>query len=381
MKLFFLLFSVVFLALSAPAMAKDSLTTNITLSSFILKAPIKTNIHIPTVLEVSLPSIFLRENHLALYEETTKTFQPIFYDEKKKLIPINFVITSKDPYSSEMLSSLVDNKETFVDFPLSLADENRHLSLDFFASRLLVTSGVVIGVAPFVALPNTLSISTVDASGNTSLILGKVKMFQNSIRFPKTTSNHFRIDLEYNQPLRIEEISFIDEEEVKSEGRYIRFLARPGEKYVLYMESENQITQTFDEVSNLRDDQDVQVLPPLEIDKNPLYTPSDQDKDSIPDTVDNCVKIANQDQLDENKNGRGDVCDDYDKDGIINSLDNCPSYPNEDQQDTDVDGKGDVCDGVESRFIESRPYLPWLAMAIGIVVVSGLFFITVKKNK
>ncbi|MBN1343397.1 MAG: thrombospondin type 3 repeat-containing protein [Phycisphaerae bacterium] len=72
---------------------------------------------------------------------------------------------------------------------------------------------------------------------------------------------------------------------------------------------------------------------------------ADTDLDGIPDAKDNCPTTANPDQLDTDKDGMGNACDDDDdNDGIPDSVDNCPLTPNPDQQDTDGDGAGDVCD-------------------------------------
>ncbi len=60
--------------------------------------------------------------------------------------------------------------------------------------------------------------------------------------------------------------------------------------------------------------------------------PPDADKDTVPDKIDNCVDVANPDQLDTDGDGKGDACD------------NCPAIANADQADADSDGKGDACD-------------------------------------
>ena len=73
--------------------------------------------------------------------------------------------------------------------------------------------------------------------------------------------------------------------------------------------------------------------------------PIDGDGDRVPDLLDNCPAVPNDDQADNDMDGRGDACDgDDDEDGVPDTIDNCPLLFNPDQTDTDRDGLGDVCD-------------------------------------
>ena len=58
----------------------------------------------------------------------------------------------------------------------------------------------------------------------------------------------------------------------------------------------------------------------------------DTDHDGVPDSRDNCPKVANADQKDTDADGIGDVCD------------NCPLVKNPDQKDSNGNGIGDVCE-------------------------------------
>jgi hypothetical protein len=71
----------------------------------------------------------------------------------------------------------------------------------------------------------------------------------------------------------------------------------------------------------------------------------DIDGDGTDNDVDNCPKLANDDQADLDQDDLGDACDkDVDGDAIPNGLDNCPTASNIGQLDTDQDGLGDACD-------------------------------------
>ena len=80
---------------------------------------------------------------------------------------------------------------------------------------------------------------------------------------------------------------------------------------------------------------------------------ADADNDDVGDVCDNCVNVANADQLDANMNNTGDACEggplftDGDGDTIVDAIDNCPSLANMAQADTDLDGIGDACDNCD----------------------------------
>lgn len=57
--------------------------------------------------------------------------------------------------------------------------------------------------------------------------------------------------------------------------------------------------------------------------------------------------MPNDDQLDGNSDNVGDARD-PDSDGVPAHIDNCPLIANNDQLDTDNDGRGDVCQGLPS---------------------------------
>jgi len=150
----------------------------------------------------------------------------------------------------------------------------------------------------------------------------------------------------------------------------------------VYLDPELYVSIATTEAGNLTTDQDVLVLDEIpQLQQNPAFTFADSDADTVADQVDNCVSIANPEQIDINQNGRGDMCDDFDKDGVINVLDNCQNTPNRNQADEDGDKIGDVCDQEESRVTEKYTWIPWVAMASAILVFVGLFWIMMRRMR
>ncbi len=77
----------------------------------------------------------------------------------------------------------------------------------------------------------------------------------------------------------------------------------------------------------------------------------DTDGDGIPNELDNCPMLANENQLNTDGDLMGDACDlDDDNDTVLDVQDNCPLVANEDQANADFgptpggDNKGDACD-------------------------------------
>lgn len=73
---------------------------------------------------------------------------------------------------------------------------------------------------------------------------------------------------------------------------------------------------------------------------------SDDDNDGVEDVSDNCPLTANVGQQDSDSDGQGDACEipDIDLDTVEDGVDNCPYVANTDQTDTDADGLGNACD-------------------------------------
>ena len=73
---------------------------------------------------------------------------------------------------------------------------------------------------------------------------------------------------------------------------------------------------------------------------------ADDDADGAADPSDNCLGLANFDQLNsDGANDGGDACDpDNDNDGDLDGADNCPVNANSNQANADGDAEGNACD-------------------------------------
>ena len=69
------------------------------------------------------------------------------------------------------------------------------------------------------------------------------------------------------------------------------------------------------------------------------------DGDGVADAIDNCLSVANADQLDTDSDGEGNVCDDDDdNDGVLDTADAFPLISLGSLTDADGDGRPNACD-------------------------------------
>lgn len=334
------------------------------------------SILVPTVVEIPFETEELERFGFAVLDEVVDSFQPVFFTQETSVNEIDAAISATNQ-SAQNAARMVDgNPQTYTAFALPEEAQG--------TARLLVqgtgpitSSSLTVLLDNHVALPTSIEIRA-QVSGTNAIVLAKTPMRQAAIRFPRTTSQQWTITLTYAQPLRISELKLMQENATRASSHALRFLVQPGRTYQIYFNPDRHVSPVVGEAGNLADDQGVLRLPSPPAQFNRYYKQADIDGDGVPDILDNCVSVSNADQLDVDRNGRGDACDDFDRDGLINSQDNCPNDPNRGQADIDADGIGDACDAQESRFTERYKWIPWLGIAFAALTLIVLFALTAK---
>jgi len=341
---------------------------------FTVPAP---DIFVPTVIEVPLPDLAGSRTQFLVVEETTNTYIASSFQTAFETEPVSVTIKVNGTPRASLVD---DDQKTNETFPVP---ESGTGLVEFFVAgtEAFSAASFVIDLAQNVSLPVNVQVKA-DVDGEDQTVLAKTRPNSTHVRFPQVTAANWYIAMEYIQPLRINELRFVQADIQTDRYNSLRFLAQPETEYQVYLDPELFVTLATTEAGNLTTDQDVLVLEETAVfQANPDFAFADSDADTIPDQIDNCVSVPNSDQIDINKNGRGDVCDDYDKDGVINSLDNCPDTPNRNQADEDGDKIGDACDEEESRVTEKYAWIPWAAMGGAIVVFGSLFWIMLRRMR
>jgi hypothetical protein len=283
---------------------------------------------------------------------------------------------------SENMSTVTDqyDNETRVGERETSVDPENAVDIDITANRPFTTDTLSLRLDDYITKPTHVRIASIDASGKEHILLPEKFYNQSTINFPKSTSDHFRITLKYVKPLRVNEITFSEKGIPQTIERFVRFIVVPSKTYDVYFNASERVKVSEQEVPNFNEEKSMSIITPTSIVDNPLYKKADEDSDGVIDRDDNCITVANSDQVDKDGNGIGDACEDFDHDGVMNALDNCPDTVNRAQADRDFDGIGDACDGTESRLMEKYSWIPYVALAVVFVIVTMLIIKTLKQK-
>ena len=331
---------------------------------------------VPTVIEIPFDNDRLERFDFAVLDTTTDRFQPYFFKKETFTNEIPVSISSINIPRVNSSKMIDGNARSYTEFALPENTQGR-AQIVVSSSRSITSSSLTMLLDNHVALPTSIDIRA-RVNGIDTIVVASRRMTQSTLAFPRTTSNLWTITLTYAQPLRIAEFKFQQENATKTSFRGLRFLAQPDHNYEVYFNADRYVSPAVGEAGNLADDREVVRIAQIPSQVNPAYRQADVDSDGIPDILDNCVSVANTNQIDVNGNKRGDVCDDFDRDGLINSLDNCPNDPNRGQSDVDADGIGDACDKEESRFTERYKWIPWVGIGFAAVTLIVLFALTAR---
>ncbi|MDQ5938867.1 MAG: hypothetical protein QG603_682 [Patescibacteria group bacterium] len=335
-------------------------------------------ISVPTVVEVPFSERYLNRSSFTVVDQITQTALPYYFKQEtlanKPYYSINTV-----PYINGSYNMVDNNSSTHAEFSLT-NQETAVAVVNLQSSKEVTSSALTVLLDKNVALPTAVDVFAM-VEGNYKLVLAKTNMLQSTVRFPETTAKNWRVTFYYVQPLRINELYLVQNNPELTSQQAIRFLAQPKANYLIYFDPDRAVVSQTSEAGNLSSNEDVLLWQQVTTTRNPQYVNADVDADGVFDYLDNCVSVYNPDQIDVNKNGRGDTCDDFDKDNISNDKDNCPNNPNYNQRDIDGDGIGDACDTEESRVTEKYKWIPWLGIVFAFVVVIVLFVITLKSKK
>lgn len=329
-----------------------------------------TEIRVPTVLEIPLGAMKLTRREFLVFDQTDAKAVPSLY--RRRTQPVRLVATTPTPPMVGTAAALVDSSlGTHAEFAVPDTGAGAAV-IELKAERAVKSAALVVLLDRNVAYPTTVELRA-RVGGAWRIVVAARKFESTRVEFPATTAQEWRLTFRHTQPLRIAQLSLVEESAAASSLGTLRFLALPEHRYRLYLDADRSVELAYAERGELGRDQGVLRVAPGVLTAASTYAPSDGDRDGVPDVVDNCVSVANADQADVDANGRGDACDDFDRDGVINSVDNCPEAANRGQLDSDGDGIGDVCDGEESRLTERFAWLPWLGMGLVGVLLTLMF--------
>ncbi len=354
--------------------------------------PSNTDRTVPGVVEVPLAGI-ISDDTEAILQRSDGSFAPAYLFSREEQTRIVYTgaegrVIPDDPREVVRNVTPDGSPDVLVD-----GDRTTMLQFEYFDDavntatimvryeRPITTDTFRVYRASNVALPLEVRIRASGDDGEMRNILANTKQYGDQLNFPQTTSDYFEVTFTITQPLRMSEVSFV-EQGPRGVTYAVRYLAVPGDAPTLYLGSDRPYGTLSTGGVSLTDERDIEVSGGVAVlAPNPRYEPADTDNDSVPNMRDNCPTIANFDQLDSNGNGEGDMCDDHDRDGIVANKDNCPDTPNRDQRDTDGDEVGDACDGEESRFTEANPWVPWVGVLIAGSVIAGLMVLVVRQER
>jgi hypothetical protein len=330
-------------------------------------------IEVPTVVEIPVDIV---QSATPYYVTDILTATPIASLVKNQSIQRMPVVNALTPGAEKLFDQ---NNTTSYEFSFSGTESRATITAITPEGKSF--SGLAISPETNSALPTRVEILTTLPNGEKKFVIADTPVSGIRLAFPEQAGTTWEISFTYTQPIRLSELSFQESRPAYDSRSFLRFLAQPGQNYRVYSLPDHPVALPYLASGNLSMDAGVKQLSTPAMNPNPLYVPSDQDKDGIIDAQDNCSRFPNPLQEDLDRNLIGDKCEDFDRDGILNTADNCPNLPTADQQDTDGDKVGDSCDTFENRVTERNPWLPWAGIGIAALVLIVLYIVMAREKK
>ena len=367
-----------FLVFSAGTFALATASPNATKTAFKQVLTLPTNqFVVPTVVEVPFNDISLERSEVYVEDVATNARLQTLWKNSYQVIPTSFSVADSEGNKLPRLSDTLPSTSEY--FPIDQAG-NGSVVLSLVADNKMTVDALTLGVAKNVTAPRSIAITTKLPNGTTLVVVNKKSLDGLTVRFPQVNTDNFRIILEYNQPLRITELSFTEQNARRIETRALRFLAQPGQTYRMYFNPDRPVADVVGQQANLSSDGGVVTIMPTVAMRNSLYQNADRDGDNVIDDEDNCIEVQNTDQADIDNSLIGDACEDFDRDSVYNTIDNCSNIPNASQLDEDGDGIGDACDESESRLTEKYAWILWVGIGLAGLILAVLFFIVARRD-
>ena len=254
------------------------------------------NIIVPTVVNVPFASISVDRPEFAVLNQSQNTFEPHYFKHTRgSAIPISI---SSNSYAGNHQAMIDNQPRTFTEFALPEELEGTAV-ITVQASQRIESSELKLMLDDHVALPSFIEIRA-NSADLQQIVVAKTRLNSTTVQFPKTSAQTWVIQLTYIQPLRVNELQLRQENQGIPE-QAVRFLAQPNMSYRIYFNPDRFAAPNVGESADLVNDQDVLALQATTSQKNPLYIPADIDSDGIPDRLDSCVSVTNQDQVDINQ--------------------------------------------------------------------------------
>jgi hypothetical protein len=285
-------------------------------------------------------------------------------------------VIDSSPLAQGSLNALLDrNSNTTLTFD---STKNEHFLLFEFPQPVSL-SQVYIDLDREVIYPKRMALDADFGDGQMQRFIDW-KDFSNRFSFPEVSVKQLKLKLISPHFLRLVDIHFRNKTIISTEVNQLIFFAREGGDYRLYFQDHfGSKTYTPKKRQPLSVDSKTTRLSLQDSVQNPGFD-NDFDKDGLDDRIDLCPKVADSENTDLDKNGRGDFCEDPDQDRVLSYEDNCPFFYNPDQADKDLDQIGDACDDANDQATESMPYLLWIVFILGALILGFLVWRSFEKK-